>query len=156
MNFIAIATALKALADGSEKTVSPIVYDHLPNNSSGRLFYFIFRSASIVNSLKPGEVLSVDIGANSERRRAEFVEPTVIRRIGDLSASAGLEEYDARNFYVIGRFQPLTEGSFAEMLFYRKDRKIEWAVPDLEKVFPPDAVFSVGKWIKGVGVVPKK
>lgn len=156
MNFIAIATALKALADGSEKTVSPVAYDQLPNNSSGRLFYFIFRNASVVNILKPEEVTITDIGANTERRRAEFTAPTVVRRLGDLTAFAGLEEFDAGNFFAVGRFQPLAEGSFAEILFYRKERKIDWTAADLEKAFPPDAVFSLGKWVKGEGVVPKR
>lgn len=162
MNFIAIATALKLLADGNEKHVSPIYYEQLPNNSSGRLMNFIFRNASvIVPSLKNGNlptanILITDIGAVAERRRAEFVTPVVIRRIGDLAGWAGLEEYDASNFYAVGRFQPLATGSFAEILFYRKDRQIDWAAADLEKIHQPDAVFSLGKWVKGEGVVPKK
>lgn len=162
MNFIAIATALKLLADGNEKHVSPIYYEQLPNNSSGRLMNFIFRNASvIVPSLKNGNlpaanILITDIGAIAERRRAEFVTPVVIRRIGDLTGWAGLEEYDASNFYAVGRFQPLATGSFAEILFYRKDRQIDWATADLEKIHQPDAVFSLGKWVRGEGVVPKK
>lgn len=156
MNFIAIATALKSLADGSEKNFNPGVYENLPNNSSGRLFYFVFKNASVVNKEKPTEVLIADIGANTERRRAEFAAPTVIRRIGDLSGLAGLEEYDASSFYAVGRFQALAPGGFAEILFYKKDRQIDWSAVDLEKAFPPDAVFSLGKWVKGEGVVPKK
>jgi hypothetical protein len=156
MNFIAIATALKSLADRSEKNASPIVYDQLPRNTSGRLFYFIFRNASVINVAKPRQILITDIGANTERRRAEFTAPTVIRQIGDLSTFAGLDEFDASNFYAVGRFQPLAIGSFAEILFYRKDRQIDWAATDLEKTFPPDAILSLGKWVKGEGVVPKK
>ena len=156
MNFIAIATALKSLADGSEKNASPIVYDQLPHNTSGRLFNFIFRNASVINVTKPRKILITDIGANTERRRAEFTAPTLIRQIGDLSAFAGLDEFDASNFYAVGRFQPLAVGNFAEILFYKKDRQIDWSAADLEKTFPPDAIFSLGKWAKGEGVVPKK
>lgn len=156
MNFIAIATALKSLADGSEKTFDPAVYENLPNNSSGRLMNVIFRSASIPNKAKPTEIVVADIGANIERRRAEFIAPTVIRKIGDLSGISGLEEYDSSGFYAVGRFQPAAAGSFAEILFYKKDRQVDWATTDLEKVVPPDAIFSLGKWIKGEGVVPRK
>lgn len=156
MNFIAIAAALKVLADGSEKNASPVVYDQIPSNSSDRLFYFIFRNASIVDPTKPDEIVICDFGVNTERRRAGFTAPTIVRRIGDLGSSAGLEEFDASNFYAVGRFQPLQPGGFAEILFYRKSRQIDWAAKDLEKSIPPDAIFSLGKWVKGEGVVPKK
>ncbi len=162
MNFISIATALKSLADGSERSVSPVAYEQLPNNASGRLMYFIFRNATLPavktgpDNVKTVEFTIADIGANTERRRAEFAAPTVVRRIGDLSAAFGLQEFDARDFYAVGRFQPLSAGSFGEILFYKKDRQIDWTAADLEKAFPPDAVFSLGQWIKGEGVFPKK
>ena len=162
MNFIAIATALKSLADGSEKAVNPAVYEQLPNNASGRLMYFIFRGATIPfvktnpDGTRAVEFQTADIGANTERRRAEFAAPSVIRRIGDLSGAAGLEEYDTSGFYAVGRFQPLSTGTFAEIMFYKKGREIDWAAADLERAFPPDAVFSLGKWVKGEGVVPRK
>ncbi|MEO7674916.1 MAG: M14 family zinc carboxypeptidase [Pyrinomonadaceae bacterium] len=156
LNFIAIATALKALADGSEKNASPIVYEQLPCNTSGRLFYFVFRNVSLVDRTKPNEVTITDIGANTERRRAEFTAPTIVSKVRDLSVFAGLEEFDASSFYAVGRYQDLTPGSFAEILFYRKDRQIDWTAAYIEKNFPPDAIFSLGKWIKGAGVVPKK
>jgi len=50
----------------------------------------------------------------------------------------------------------LAVGNFGEMLFYKKDRQIDWSAADVEKSFPPDAIFSLGKWIKGEGVVPKR
>lgn len=156
MNFIAIGTALKVLADGSEKDFDPAKYELLPNNSSGRLMNVIFRNATIVNKTKPTEQTVTDIGANAERRRAEFIAPTVIRRVGSLAGTVGLEEYDASAFYAVGRFQPLAAGNFAEILFFKKDRQIDWAAADLEKTIPADAIFSLGKWIKGEGVVPRK
>lgn len=156
MNFIAIATALRSLADGSEKNFDPKVYEQLPNNSSGRLMNVIFRNALLISKAKPGNITITDIGANTDRRRAELLAPTVIRRIGSLAGVTGLDEYDASGFYAVGRFQPLTPGSFAEILFYKKERQVDWTAPDLEKEVPPDAIYSLGKWIKGEGVVPKK
>ncbi len=162
MNFVSIATALAALADGSEKNFPAAAYDQLPNNTSGRLFSVIFRNGSVVNTvqkenaLRGADIMVADIGAITERRRASFVSPTVLRHIGDLSGRFGLEEFDATGFYVVGRFQPLAIGNFGELLFYRKDRQIDWAAAELEKSFPPDAIFSLGKWIKGEGVVPRR
>ena len=162
MNFIAIATALRSLADGSEKNVSPAAYERLPNNTSGRLMYFVFRNATIPtvktnpDNTQTVEMVTADIGANVERRREEFSAPTIVRRIGDLSGVTGLEEYDVTGFYAVGRFQPLSAGTFAELLFYKKDRQIDWTAADLEKAYPPDAIFSLGNWVKGDGVIRKK
>jgi len=161
LNFIAITTALEALADGSEKGFSPVVYETLPNNSSGRLMNFIFRNSTVPlvkanpNNSRTIEFQTTDIGANTERRRAEFTAPTVVRKIGDLSGIFGLEEYDAGGFYAVGRFEALAAGKFGEIMFYKKDRQLDWTAADLEKAFPPDAIFSLGKWVKGEGVVPK-
>ena len=162
MNFIAIATALRSLADGSEKSVNPAAYERLPNNASGRLMHFVFRNATIPavktnpENTQTVEMVIADIGANLERRREEFAAPSVVRRIGDLSGVTGLEEYDVTGYYAVGRFQPLSAGNFAEILFYKKDRQIDWTAADLEKAFPPDAVFSLGNWVKGEGVIRKK
>ena len=155
MNFIAILTALRSLADGSEKNVSPAAYELLPHNSSGRLMSIIFRGASVIDRSGAAQA-PTDIGLNIERRRAQLPAPAIVRRIGDLTAYSGTMEYDAADFYVTGRSQPVKADAFGELLFYKKSRQIDWTAPDLEKQFPPDAVFSVGRWVKGEGVVPKK
>src|SRR5215203_3947473 len=150
MNFTAIVTALKSIADGSEKTFSPVGYETLPNNSSGSLFYFIFRNATVIDRTSPNLPTIADIAINVERRRAEFVAPAYIRQIGNLSSYFGLSEYDAADYFVVPRNAPSVKaGQFAELLFYKKSRTIDWTSPDLEKQFPPDAIFSLGKWVKG-------
>ena len=157
MNFVAILTALKKLADGSEKNFSPANYDMLTANSSGRLMSIIFRGATVLNGrTTPPSMTTADIGINLERRRAEFRSPGMIRRIGDLSKVAAIADYDASGFVVVGRFMPIAGGSFAELLFYRKGRQIDWSQKDLEKKYPPDAIFSFGKFITGEGVVPRR
>lgn len=149
MNFIAILTAMKSLADGSEKNYSPVNYDLLPENTSGRLMNVIFRGAAIIEQANPGIIKATDIGVNIERRRDGFLTPAFIRRIGDLTDVSGLDEYDASGFSVVGRQQSVRPGSLAELLFYRRERKIELNAADLEREFPPDAIFSLGKWVKG-------
>jgi hypothetical protein len=156
MNFVAFLTAIKLLADGGDKAFNPDDYELIPNNTSGRIMNYIFRNATIIDRTNPGSILIADIGLNLERRRAEMASPTTIRQIGDLSAIAGLEEYDSGEFNIIGRFQPLKNGAMGELLFYKKHREINLAATDLEKEFPPDAIFSLGKWVKGEGVVKKR
>ena len=156
MNFIAFVTALRSLADGSEKSHSTAPYDALVENGSGNLYNVLFHDANVVTTFDGRKIFSADIGLITERRRASFTPPVIIREIGDITRSTGLDEYDASGFFVVQRFGNLKLGELGEFLFYRKDRTIDWAVKDLEKEFPPDAVFSAGKWVKGEGLVPKK
>jgi hypothetical protein len=154
MNFVAFVTALNSLATGTERDQSPQPYLSLIENSSGGLYNFIFRRANIVTSVDSPMVFTADVAVNTERRRASFTAPNFIREIGDLSNSAGLEEYDASGFNIVQRLGKLKVGELGEFLFYKKDRVVDWGSAELEKQFVPDAVFSGGRWFKGSGVVP--
>jgi hypothetical protein len=160
LNFVAFMTALESLASGSEKDQSTVPYLSLIANGSGSLVNYVFRAASVVNLTSlPGVSASIgtaDLGCVTERRRASFIAPTTIRALGDLAGLRGLEEYDASGFYVMQRWGRTRTGELAELLFYKRDRTIDWPATELEKQFPPDAIFSQGRWTKGAGVVPKK
>src|SRR5439155_10805762 len=136
-------------ATGSEKTQDTTPYLSLPENSAGSLYNFIFRHANIVSRSADGDVSVVDIAVNTERRRASFMAPSIIRNIGDLSHFHGLEEFDVGGFNVVQRFGNIKVGELAEFFFYQKTRVVDWTATDIEKQFPPDAIFSGGKWIKG-------
>ncbi len=154
LNFVAMVTALDLLATGNEAKELPDAYATLPENFGGRLTDIVFRQANIRNPSDPTASV-VDIVAESERRRASFTPYVVINNIAANSQLSGLDEYDASGFYVVQRFGRLKAGELAELHFYKKDRVVDWSAPDLESRFPPDAVFSLGKWFKGKGVVPK-
>ena len=156
MNFVAFMTALHALASGSEQAQDPSAYLRLPPNSSGGLYHYVFRGANIISSPNGSVPLVADIAVNADRRRGSFTAPRYIRLIGDLSAIRGLEEYDVSGFNVFHRFGRLRTGELAELFFYRKGRFVDWKAADLEKQFPPDAVFSTGKWIKVDELLKKK
>ena len=156
MNFIALMTSMTLLADGSFANFDPAEYELIPNNTSGRIMNFIFRNVTVIDRANPEAVVIADIGVNLERRRAEQLQPTTIRRVGDLASLAGLEEFDAGEYNVTGRFQPLKPGNYGELLFYKKGREINWASTDIEKEFPPDAIFSLGKWVKGEGLLRRR
>jgi hypothetical protein len=157
MNFIAILTAMRSLADGSEKTFSPAGYEALPGNSSGLLYHFIFRNGVLIDRTRPEASTKTDVAVNLDRRRAEFVAPGYIRKIGELSGSFGLAEFDAAEFYVVPRIgNSIRTGDQAELLFYKRSRTVDWKAPDLETRFPPDAIFSTGRWVKGAGLFSKQ
>ncbi|MFN0278147.1 MAG: M14 family zinc carboxypeptidase [Pyrinomonadaceae bacterium] len=156
MNFVAFMSGLDSLATGSEQTQDANAYFSLPANSSGRLYSFIFRRANVIDSSIEGASSVADIAVVTDRRRASFVAPSFIRQIGDLANFRGLEEYDVSGFNVIQRLGNLKSGELAEFLFYRKDRIVDWSVTDIEKQFPPDAIFSGSKWIKTDKAIAKK
>jgi len=89
------------------------------------------------------------------RRRASFSVSNTIRAIGTLGSVKGLEEYDTSGFVMVQRFRSLKAGNLADFLFYRNGRNVDWVAPGIEKAYPPDAVFSGGKWTVGNGIVPK-
>ena len=150
MNFVAFLSAFKAIVDGSEKTAVSTVYEDIPFNSSGRIYNVIFRRANIINPVEPAAILSADIALNFERRRAAFIAPSNIQKIGDLSGVKGLEEFDVSGFYLVPRYSSMRVGAGGEFLFYKKTRQIDWKAADLEKTFPPDAIFSLGRWLKPI------
>lgn len=154
MNFIAFLTALNSVADGSEKVANSSAYDLLPHNTSGRVVNYIFRNASIIDRENPDQITIASIAAVSERRRAGFSPQVSIVAVNTLGAISGLEEFDASNFYVIQRLGHLKVGENAELLFFKKDRQIDWKSETFDKDFPPDAIFSLGKFIKGVELFP--
>jgi hypothetical protein len=155
LNFVAFLTALRVMADGSEKTQDPRAYLSLKPNGSGGIYHIVFRGANILIPEEQQPYKS-DIAVNYDRRRASFPAPHTIREIGDLAGVSGLEEYSASDFIVIPRSGTMKVGDAAELLFYKKDRQVDFTSKELEKQFPPDAIFSTGKWIKGEGLVPKK
>ncbi len=156
LNFVAYLAALKSLVDKSEQKADAKIYDNLPFNDSGDLYNYIFRSANIVNFAENTEPFTADVAINAERRRADEAAPTYIREVGDLSVFSGLDEYDAKDFYLIQKSGLLRVGASGEFHFYKKTREIDWTTKDLEKTFPPDAIFSNGKWTKGEKLFPKK
>ncbi len=155
MNFVAFMTALQSLATGSEKTQDSTPYLSLPENSSGGLVNFIFRGATVVNNGTLSPTVA-DIAAVKMRRPARFSPLTTIQSIGQLNNLKGLEEYDATGFNIVSRLGRIKPGELAEFIVYKKDRQVDWTAADLEKQYPPDAIFSGGKWIKGDKVVPRR
>ncbi|HEY0460413.1 MAG TPA: M14 family zinc carboxypeptidase [Pyrinomonadaceae bacterium] len=157
LNFVAFLAALQSIADGTEARLSATNYDLLPLNTSGKLVHFMFRKATVVN-FNDAEIVPFisDVAVNIERRRAEFTPLTFIRNAGALPNLTGLEEYDASDFYLVPRSGNLKTGAPGEFLFYKKSRTVDWKTLNLESAVPPDAIFSLGKWVKGEGLLQKK
>jgi hypothetical protein len=150
LNFVAFMTALQALATGSEKTQDPAPYLSLMENGSGGLYNFVFRNGNIAGSMRS------DIAVNIQRARSGLSMLCLIANVGDIHYARGIAEYDATGFNVVQRFRETRVGSLGDLFFYKKERVVDWSAADLEKQFPPDAIFSGGRWTVGENVIPGK
>ncbi|MDQ3489297.1 MAG: M14 family metallopeptidase [Acidobacteriota bacterium] len=98
LNFIAIMSALDALATGNVKKADPKRYESLPMNDSG-LLYVLIRNATLINGAGIEPFLA-DIGITGNRRvrtTGDTREMQVVMNIsdlGDLSTSGALRTID--------------------------------------------------------------
>jgi hypothetical protein len=99
LNFVALLTALDALASGTAESADPGRYESLPMNGGG-LFHTIVRNATVV----PGggaAPFTADVGivaARSVRERGgrrELVWTPRVEDLGDLRVHGALEDIDA-------------------------------------------------------------
>jgi hypothetical protein len=105
LNFIAIVSALEAVADGSVHKADPQRYESLPMNET-RMFHTIVRSVSVINGrgLPP---FTADIGIVANRRvqivdgRRELQTTLTIEDFGDLRTMGGLSTVDATGMTAI-------------------------------------------------------
>jgi Zinc carboxypeptidase len=105
LNFIALVSALDALATGRVNRADPDRYETLPVNDT-RMFYIAIRNATLINGtgVKP---FTADIGIVANRRvrtvegRRDVVLTTGIDDLGDLRTSGALREIDATGLIAV-------------------------------------------------------
>ena len=99
LNFVAIVSALDALATGSVNKADPERYESLPMNESG-LFYVLVRNATVINGAGVPPYVA-DIGISGNRRvrtdndKREMQVVTNVVDIGDLRSAGALRTIDA-------------------------------------------------------------
>ena len=105
LNFIALASALDALATGRVHTADPTRYESLPMNES-RLFNLIVRNATIINGAGVPPFIA-DVGLVMSRRvreingRREVQRAMTIEDLGDLRTSGALTTIDGTDMTVV-------------------------------------------------------
>jgi hypothetical protein len=105
LNFIALASALDALADGSVHAADPQRYESLPMNES-RLFHLMIRNATVINGdgVPP---FTADVGLVASRRvreinaRRELQRAMTIEDIGDLRTAGALTTIDGTGMTLV-------------------------------------------------------
>ena len=99
LNFIAILSALDALATGQVDKADPDRYESLPMNES-RMFYVLIKNATVINGAgAPPYTADIGIGGNRRVRTTggsrEVQISSSIEDMGDLRANGGLRTIDA-------------------------------------------------------------
>ena len=105
LNFVALVTALDALASGRVEQADPRRYESLPLNES-RIFHTVIRNATVINGagIPP---FTADIGIVASRRvrevdgRREVQLAMSIDDMGDLRTSGALSTVDATGMTVV-------------------------------------------------------
>jgi hypothetical protein len=126
LNFVALATALDALATRRVDRVDPRRYESLPLNQS-RLFYMTIRDATLISGtgIPP---FTADIGILANRRvrmvegHRELTLATVIEDLGDLRTSGALRDIDASGL-VVAPDNGYEEGSIIDLPDWRTKTK---------------------------------
>lgn len=114
LNFIALASALDALANGRVERADPGRYESLPTNES-RGFYVMVRNATVINGAGvPPFVADIGLVANRRVRevqgRRELQLTMSIEDLGDLRTSGSLTTIDATGLTVV----PLADDAIEE------------------------------------------
>lgn len=105
LNFIAILSALDALATGRVDKADPKRYESLPMNGSG-LLYVLVKNATVINGAAVAP-FTADIGIVASRRvrtvdgRREIVTAMNIDDMGDLRTSGALRTIDASGMMAV-------------------------------------------------------
>ncbi|MBO0937752.1 peptidase M14 [Fibrella sp. HMF5335] len=116
LNFVAILTALNAIANETNINETPAEYQAIPENGRA-LFDLLIRNATVVRNGKP---YTVDLGinryeVNTDSARA-FAYRSTIDDLGDLSTFGGLTEFDATGLTLTpARLYPDTLASPADL-----------------------------------------
>jgi hypothetical protein len=132
LNFVALVTALDALATGEVNRADPRRYDSLPINASQEL-YVLLTNASIINGAGVPPFIA-DIGIVATRRvrsegERQVQVTTIIEDLGDLRTLGALRTIDATGMTVL----PLTsdaveEGQIVDLPEWRTKRSATVAV----------------------------
>jgi zinc carboxypeptidase len=133
LNFVALVSALDALASGRVERADPKRYDELPINES-RAYYILVRNATVINGAGiPPFVADIGVIANRRVRspdgKRELQLTMTIDDMGDLRTQGALRDIDAANMTVIPvTDETLTEGKVVDLPEWRSKTSTTVAV----------------------------
>jgi hypothetical protein len=151
LNFIAILSALDALASGAVDGADPTRYESLPMNESKEL-YTIVRNGSIINGGGvPPFIADIGIAVN---RRVRFVDGrrelqvlSSIEDMGDLRTIGALREIDATGMTVVPLLNDTLEADqVVDLPEWKQKRSVRITVGEPAKLAVLRAAATPGKY----------
>ena len=125
LNFIAIVSALDALATGNVERADPKRYESLPMNDS-RMFYVLVQQATVISGTGVPP-FTADIGISANRRvrsvdgRRQIQIQASINDLGDLRTHGALRTIDGRGLVAAPLWDPaMTEGQEVDLPDFAK------------------------------------
>jgi hypothetical protein len=151
LNFIALLSALDALASGSVERADPGRYESMPLNES-KLLHTIVRNATVINGAGvPPFVADIGIGVTRRlriengQRRLQLV--TTIEDLGDLRTLGALREIDASGMTVVPLGDGSTEvGDLVDLPAWKEKRSAAVAVGEPARIAILKAAVEPGKY----------
>ena len=134
LNFIAIVSALDALATGSVDKADAKRYESLPMNET-RMFYVLVKDATVLSGTgAPPFKADIGIAANRRLRVVEGQRQLAIQAnindLGDLRTHAGLRTIDARHLVAAPLWDPsLKEGQEVDLPDWSKGPSLRVIAP---------------------------
>ena len=134
LNFIAIVSALDALATGSVDKADAKRYESLPMNET-RMFYVLVKDATVLSGTgAPPFKADIGIAANRRVRVVEGQRQLTIQAnindLGDLRTHAGLRTIDARSLVAAPLWDPsLKEGQEVDLPDWSKGPSLRVIAP---------------------------
>ena len=127
LNFIALVSALDALATGHVNRADPKRYETLPMNDSG-LLYVLVRNATVINGSGVGPYVA-DIGITANRRvrstggKREVQIAMSISDMGDLRKSGAIRVIDASGMTAVPD-SGLEQGAIVDLPDWKKKSEV--------------------------------
>jgi hypothetical protein len=152
LNFVAIVSALDALASGLVERADPQRYESLPLNDS-KMFYVLVRNATVING-KGLPPFTSDIGVVATRKvqvndgRRELQTTLTIDDFGDLRTMGGLRTVDATGMTVVPlNDESLTAGQMVDLPQWRSTSSSPIAVGQAAKFALLKPAAQPGKFV---------
>jgi hypothetical protein len=137
LNFVAIVSALDALATGSVNKADPRRYESLPMNESG-LLYILVRNATVINGAGVPPYVA-DIGISGNRRvrttdgKREMQVSKSISDMGDLRKSGALRMIDASGMTAVPD-TGYAEGALVDLPEWKEKRETTIATGEQPRI----------------------
>jgi hypothetical protein len=152
LNFVAIVSALDALATGSVERADPRRYESLPTNDTKEM-YVLVKNGTVINGAGVPPFVA-DIGIVATRRvrvvegRRELQVVTTIDDLGDLRTLGGLRTIDATGMTVVPLgSEQLEPGQIVDLPEWRAKSEITISVGQPARVAVLKPATQAGKFV---------